>query len=146
IGCRAIFTTHYHELCELAETRGRVVNLSVAVSETGGEVVFLRRLVEGGASASYGIQCARIAGLPEHVVRRARRLLRGFEAHAPRNERRQLSLFGAVPLPPDEPEPPPVDPVRAAVLALDPDNLAPREALEALYRLRRLATEPSSST
>lgn len=145
IGCRSIFATHYHELCDLSETRPKVVNLSVAVSETGGDVVFLRRLVEGGASASYGIQCARIAGLPEHVIQRARRLLRSFEAHAPRNERRQLSLFGAVPLPPEVEEPPTVDPVRAAVEALDPDALSPREALEAIYRLRRLCADPSST-
>ncbi len=142
--CRAMFATHYHELCELVETRGGVVNQSIAVSEWGEEIVFLRRLKEGGASRSYGIQCARLAGLPPHVVARATRLLKRFEKHAPRNERDQLSLFGA--LAPEEaaPEAPPVDPLREALAGVDPDRLTPREALDALYRLRGLLAEPPS--
>jgi DNA mismatch repair protein MutS len=92
---RTLFATHYHELCDLAEMRENVVNRSIAVSEHGDSVVFLRRLKEGGASRSYGIQCARLAGLPDAVIARARTLLDRFEKHAPRNERQQLSLFGA---------------------------------------------------
>ena len=141
IRCRAMFATHYHELCELAESRPGVVNQSIAVSEWGEDIVFLRRLKEGGASRSYGIQCARLAGLPVHVVKRARALLKGFEKHAPRNERDQLSLF-AVASPADaEPEPEPVDPLREALAALDPDSLSPREALDRLYALRALIAE-----
>lgn len=146
VGCRALFATHYHELCDLADTRDRVVNQSVAVSESGDQILFLRRLKEGGASRSYGIQCARLAGLPEHVIRRARGLLTRFEKHAPRNERQQLSLFGsAPPLDPEPPEPPP-DPLRTALAELDPDAMSPRQALEALYQLKRLLSEPSSVT
>ncbi len=146
IGCRTLFATHYHELCDLVETRTGVVNQSVAVSEYGEEIIFLRKLKEGGASRSYGIQCARIAGIPQHVIQRATRLLTRFEKHAPRNEREQLSLFGAVGAPTAaelEPEVPVRDPVRDAIAALDPDSLTPRQALDKLYELRRLTRESS---
>jgi DNA mismatch repair protein MutS len=76
VGCLGMFATHYHELCELAEDRAGVVNQSVAVSESGEKILFLRRLKEGGASRSYGIGCARIAGLPGQVVQRATALLK----------------------------------------------------------------------
>jgi DNA mismatch repair protein MutS len=138
VGCRAMFATHYHELCELAETRPAVANQSVAVSESGDQILFLRTLKEGGASRSYGIQCGRLAGLPAQVVTRARGLLRHFEKHAPRNERQQLSLFGGLVVAAEEPEPA-VDALREALRGLDPDKLSPREALDALYRLRSLA-------
>jgi DNA mismatch repair protein MutS len=142
IGCRAMFATHYHELCELADDRPGVVNQSVAVSEFRGEIVFLRKLKDGGASRSYGIQCARLAGLPGHVIERADRLLTRFEKHAPRNDRSQLSLFGAVGAPADD-EPEPADAVddsalREALAELDPDEMSPRQAHDALYALREL--------
>jgi DNA mismatch repair protein MutS len=144
VRCRALFATHYHELCDLAATEPGVVNQSVGVSEVGDEIVFLRTLREGGASRSYGIQCARLAGLPAATVDRARALLATFEKNALRNDRQQLSLFGtAAPAAPARPAPPPrPDPVREAVNALDPDTLTPREALDALYRLRALARTP----
>jgi len=150
IRCRGMFATHYHELCELAAQKPGVVNQSVGVSELRGEIVFLRRLKEGGASRSYGIQCARLAGLPHHVVDRSQRLLTRFEKHAPRNERHQLSLFGSVGAPdPGEPEPhAAADPLAAAVLeavrALDPDALTPRQALDALYALAERARDPEA--
>lgn len=143
IGCRTLFATHYHELCELAEGRSGVVNQSVAVSDLGDEIIFLRQLREGGASRSYGIQCARLAGLPRHVVDRASRLLRQFEKYAPRNEREQLSLFGGRKAPSTE-EPPPElaspepDELRMFARSLDPDSMTPRQALDALYQLRSL--------
>ncbi|MCB9678505.1 MAG: DNA mismatch repair protein MutS [Alphaproteobacteria bacterium] len=139
--CRAIFATHYHELCDLAADIDHVVNQSVAVSELGEEIVFLRRLREGGASRSYGIQCARLAGLPTPVVARARSLLKRFEKHAPRNERQQLSLFGSADAHPsaaEVEEEAEVDALRDALRAIDPDSLSPREAHDALYRLREL--------
>lgn len=139
IRCRAIFATHYHELCELANTRDGVVNQSVAVSEWEGQIVFLRTLREGGANRSYGIQCARLAGLPGHVVERSKSLLRGFEKHAPRNAQQQLSLFGVPGQPIEAPEEEVVeDPLRAALATADPDALTPRLALELLYELRSL--------
>lgn len=145
VGCRALFATHYHELCELAEVHDGVINQSVAVSEWGEEIVFLRTLKEGGASRSYGIQCARLAGMPEPVVARARTLLTRFEKHAPRDGRQQLSLFGAPGLPsvPERDEAP--EPVAAQdsaaeemLRSLDPDEMSPRQAHDALYRLRAL--------
>ncbi|MBW2258615.1 MAG: DNA mismatch repair protein MutS, partial [Deltaproteobacteria bacterium] len=138
VRCRALFATHYHELCELADTRPAVVNQSIAVSEWGERIVFLRRLKEGGSSRSYGIQCARLAGLPEHVVERARGLLTQFEKHAPRDERDQLSLFATTgrPAEPEPPEPP--DALREALAEVDPDALSPREAQATLYQLREL--------
>ncbi|MBW2256056.1 MAG: DNA mismatch repair protein MutS, partial [Deltaproteobacteria bacterium] len=138
VRCRALFATHYHELCELADARPAVVNQSIAVSEWGERIVFLRRLKEGGSSRSYGIQCARLAGLPEHVVERARGLLTRFEKHAPRDERNQLSLFATTgrPAEPEPPEPP--DALREALAEVDPDALSPREAQATLYQLREL--------
>lgn len=140
VGCRAMFATHYHELCELADTRPTVVNQCVAVSEWGDRILFLRRLQDGGASRSYGIQCARLAGLPEGVLDRARQLLTHFEKHAPRNEDQQLSLFGTAraPGPAAPAEPPPPDDLRTRLAAVDPDALSPREAHDLIYQLRDL--------
>jgi len=137
IGARAMFATHYHELCELAATRPAVANQSVAVAEADGEIVFLRRLKEGGASRSYGVQCARLAGLPGQVVERATAMLTRFEKAAPQQDRQQLALFAAeAPAQPEEEEA--TDPLREVLCALDPDTLSPREAHAALYALRDL--------
>jgi len=141
VGARALFATHYHELCELAETRPAVRNQSVAVSEWDGEILFLRTLREGGASRSYGIQCARLAGIPDLVIGRASDLLTHFEKHAPRDDRNQLSLFGtfSAPAPAAAPEVRvETHPVVDALAAVDPDDLTPRAALQELYRLRAL--------
>ena len=80
IGCRTLFATHYHELQDLARERPRVRNLTVAVREVGDQVVFLRKLVAGGASRSYGIEVAKLAGLPAEVLARAREILRNLES------------------------------------------------------------------
>jgi DNA mismatch repair protein MutS len=142
VRCRGVFATHYHELAALTESCMRVRNFHVAVSEHQERVVFLRKVRPGPASGSYGIQCARLAGLPRPVVQRAGELLKQLERRRPRPEATQLSLFGA----PAEPvAPPPAaplsDPIREAVAGIDPDVLTPREALDALYRLRRLLDE-----
>jgi DNA mismatch repair protein MutS len=148
IGCRALFATHYHELCELAQSAPRVANQHVAVSDSGGEIAFLRKLQDGGASRSYGIQCAKLAGLPVPVVERARKLLSRYEKAVP-PERRQLALFAGTetetvpgtapePTPVPEPTPPPADKLREKLSALKPDDMSPREALTALYALRDL--------
>jgi DNA mismatch repair protein MutS len=80
IGARTLFATHYHELTDLAREKPRVKNLSVAVNESGGKVTFLRKLVPGGANRSYGIEVARLAGLPPEVVARAREILANLES------------------------------------------------------------------
>ncbi len=156
--CRALFATHYHELIALADELPRACNQHIAVSEWGERVVFLRTLKEGGASRSYGIQCARLAGLPDPVVERARALLLELErrprAGAPA---KQLSLFGARENPRVEPQgptpaPPPdllklhedwlqSDPLRRKILGSSPDELTPRQALEMLYQLREIAAQ-----
>lgn len=100
IGCRTLFATHYHELTALAESSRHVANVSVSAREQGEEVVFLHRLVRGAASRSYGVAVARLAGLPESVLARARALLAKLEAgEGPRTlgsepAKRQLGLFG----------------------------------------------------
>jgi DNA mismatch repair protein MutS len=139
IGCRTLFATHYHELQDLARERRAVRNLTVAVREVGERVVFLRKLVEGGASRSYGIEVAKLAGLPGEVLARAREILKNLEAlemdeggHAAlaRGRRRrtepesQLALFGA----PD----PALAELAKALAALDVDALRPIDALNLL--------------
>jgi DNA mismatch repair protein MutS len=141
---RALFATHYHELADLASTKPRVRNWHFACSESGGEVLFLRRMEPGAASRSYGIEVARRAGLPPTVLRRAREVLANLEGGEfdergrPRLARdrsapsaAQLPLFGEV-----------EDPLRARLCALAPEEMTPLEALVELERLHRLAKEP----
>jgi DNA mismatch repair protein MutS len=78
-GCRTLFATHYHELTDLARTRPGVANCNVAVREWNDDVIFLRKIVEGPADQSYGIQVARLAGLPEPILKRAREILQNLE-------------------------------------------------------------------
>ena len=145
-GPKTLFATHYHELTELAMTKPRAKNYNVAVSEWNGEIIFLRKIVEGGASRSYGIQVARLAGLPEEVVQRAREVLANLEqgeldeTGAPRlahgkkeggeHGTNQLNLFG----------------VREGELyrelhAMDPSRVTPLEAIELLYRWKKMMKE-----
>ena len=77
---KTLFATHYHELTQLSETLMGVKNYSVAVRERGEQIVFLRKIIEGAADRSYGIQVGRLAGLPDPVVGRAREILFGLEA------------------------------------------------------------------
>ena len=143
VGALCVFATHYHELAALAETCDGVRNLHVAATEHNDRIVFLRALRAGPAPGSYGIQCARLAGLPGPVVERARRLLGQLEKKRPKPEATQMSLFGAGPVHAvvEPPTAPLVDPVRAAMEAMDPDVMSPREAQAALYRLRELCRE-----
>ncbi len=145
IGCRTLFATHYHELQELSRERPRVKNVSISVREVGEKVVFLRKLVAGGASRSYGIEVAKLAGLPPEVLARARQVLKNLEAMeldeaghpqlaVGRREKgraaasgagSQLGLFGA---PPD----PALAAVREELASLDMDALRPLDALNLL--------------
>ena len=132
IGARTLFATHYHELVALADTRPRVRNVSVAVREHKGEIVFLRRVVPGGANRSYGVDVARLAGLPSTVIARARDIMGKLEGgavdHRGWTGGAQLSLL---------PSAPPA-PVLAKLAAIDPDRTTPLEALALLAELRRL--------
>jgi DNA mismatch repair protein MutS len=137
VGCRTLFATHYHELQDLARERPAVRNLTVAVREVGEQVVFLRKLVQGGASRSYGIEVAKLAGLPREVLVRAREILKNLEAlevdeggHAAlaRGSRRpdpvtQLALFGGAAADPV------LEEIAKALRALDVDALRPLDAL-----------------
>jgi len=78
-GVKTLFATHYHELTELAQTKARVKNFNIAVKEWNDEIIFLRKLVKGGTNRSYGIQVARLAGIPSHVIRRAKKILYSIE-------------------------------------------------------------------
>ncbi len=151
IGARTLFATHYHELVDLAREKPRVRNCQVAVKETGGKVVFLRKLVPGGASRSYGIEVARLAGLPPEVVGRSREILANLEsgelddAGRPRLSggqkkaaKAQLGLFVA------EPGPQLSDgeaKVLAELRGLSTDTTTPLEALNLLAKLRRELSE-----
>jgi DNA mismatch repair protein MutS len=132
---RTLFATHYHELVELAAAKPRIRNAHFEVREWGHDVVFMRRLAEGGASRSYGIQVARLAGLPEAVVARARQVLATLEAGGARGPARppQLSLFDAAPR---ESGPSPTESAALDELRrLDADRLAPLDALLLVHRL-----------
>ena len=155
IGCRTLFATHYHELCELARTRKGVVNTNVAAKEFGEEMVFLRKLVPGGANRSYGVAVARLAGLPEIVLARARALLVDLERGAPLPSgapaklrgldgggRAQLDLFGQ---PVDSHAERPPSEVERTLAQLDIDRMRPVDALVALARLRDLLAGPNGA-
>jgi DNA mismatch repair protein MutS len=145
-GVKTLFATHYHELTDLALTKPRVKNYNVAVKEWNEEVIFLRKLVEGGTNRSYGIQVARLAGVPPNVLARAKEVLKNIEtgefngagepvlarsaAPAGKDTTSQLSLFktdGEV--------------IIEALKKLDISNLTPLEALNRLHALRELIGE-----
>jgi len=144
-GVKTLFATHYHELTDLARELPRVRNYNIAVKEWQGRVLFLRKMVRGGTSHSYGLEVARLAGLPKSIIERGKRLLRTFEsgnkggAAIPAGGRRksstdtpsvQMSLFGE----------------RGALLAekiqsVDPNSLTPLDALQLVFELKRLSEE-----
>jgi DNA mismatch repair protein MutS len=137
-----LFATHFHELTALAETLPRLVNLTMRVSEFKGTLAFLHEVVHGAADRSYGIQVAKLAGLPPSVVKRARQVLAGLEASRAGGTLDSLPLFSYEPR--ELPAAPPPDEALAALAALDPDALSPREALEALYKLKRLIEDKAN--
>ncbi|MEX2446835.1 MAG: DNA mismatch repair protein MutS, partial [Dehalococcoidia bacterium] len=135
---RTLFATHYHELTALAGTLPRVANRSVAVREEGQDVVFLHRIVDGGADRSYGVHVAALAGLPRAVVARARELLATLETGAP-GMAEDAPAAGDVPAAQLPLAAPPAEAVLEELAALDPDALTPLEALQRLYELRTAA-------
>jgi DNA mismatch repair protein MutS len=134
---RTLFATHYHELTDLAQTKERIKNYNFAVKEWRGEIIFLRNLVEGAASHSYGIHVARLAGMPGNVIARAKEILARLEgsqdgrgeSFKPRGQvagdpPAQMGLFN--------PEP---DPIRTQLRNLDVTEMTPVEALNVLHKL-----------
>jgi len=138
IGCRAMFATHYHELCELAETEDGVVTFNVAAREYGDEVVFLHKLVEGATNKSYGVAVARLAGVTEIVLARAKTILADLEAGDPLPGGRRASLRGRAQLELFAPAAAPDEPseVERTLAELDVDRLRPVDALVTLARLK----------
>jgi DNA mismatch repair protein MutS len=128
-----LFATHYFELTEFPARHEGAINLHVGAVESGHDIVFLHQIEPGPASRSYGVQVARLAGMPASLVRQARATLEALEAKAEASHA-QVDLFAAPPAA-ATPEP---SAVEQALAAVDPDRLSPREALEALYRLREL--------
>ena len=147
--CRALFATHYHELTALTERLGALACRSMRVREWQGAIVFLHEVVKGSADRSYGIHVAKLAGLPDAVVARAKEVLESLETGAQGRSLAtmidDLPLFSAAKATVESAAPP--DPVAASVLdrvrQIDPDDLTPRAAMEALYELRALAAEKS---
>jgi len=130
-----LFATHYFELTEFPAKHPQAQNWHVSAVESGEDIVFLHELQPGPASRSYGVQVARLAGMPASLVRQARATLEALEARSNAADD-QFDLFAAPPAPPPLPEP---SELLQALAKVDPDTLSPREALEALYQLKRLA-------
>ena len=152
-GVKTLFATHYHELTELALSRNRVKNYNIGVREWNDSIIFLHKIMRGGTNRSYGIQVAALAGVPPKVVERAHEILKNIEkgefdhfgtpriaasktqknkksARAAAKHPNQLSLFAGG-----------TDPVREKLEAIKPDGLAPIEALNLLYELKKLSEE-----
>ena len=143
--CRALFATHFHELTALAGRLDRLHNATVRVKEWQGEVVFLHEVVAGAADRSYGIQVAKLAGLPASVIERAKVVLAKLEQEdraAPKGFE-DLPLFAVPSKPAQEMQHPAEDLLAAALVsalaAINPDDLSPREAMDALYMLESQA-------
>jgi DNA mismatch repair protein MutS len=136
-----LFATHYHEVTDLAKTRPRVANYNVAVKEWNDQIIFLRKVVPGAADKSYGIQVAKLAGIPQTVIERAREILITLERkerdvveetrrHGPSPSSRQLSLFGAR-----------EQDVLETLRGVQIETLSPIEALNKLDQLRKKLVE-----
>jgi DNA mismatch repair protein MutS len=140
IRARTLFATHFHELTQLEPRLPELRLAAMQVREWKGEVVFQHHVAPGAAAKSWGVQVARLAGVPRAVTSRAATVLTELEARASGPAMTgELPLFTAAPARPGSPPHPPLHPALEALRALDPDSLAPREAMAALYRLKALA-------
>ena len=133
LGCKTLFATHYHELTELEGAVEGVKNYNIAVKKRGEDITFLRRIVRGPADDSYGIEVAKLAGMPGSVTRRAHEVLRALEASAPKHKVEQmdfdaLAAYSSPALPGEMME---------KLEALDVETLTPIEALNFLYELKK---------
>ena len=140
-GCRALFATHYHEMAALSAKLDGVENATVTVKEWEGDVVFLHEVKRGTADRSYGVQVARLAGLPPAVVARAKVVLEALEKGEREGGSTQKALIDDLPLFSATPTAPPQQrteesAIEAALETIHPDQMTPLEALETLYRLK----------
>jgi DNA mismatch repair protein MutS len=129
--CRALFATHYHELTQLTASLPMMRCATMRIKEWNGDVIFLHEVIAGCADKSYGIHVAALAGLPPQAVERARQVLQILE-----DQRKDMPSIPDAPLPMAMPQ---SSPVEAALRDLALDDLSPRQALEALYRLKGMA-------
>ncbi|MCB0168213.1 MAG: DNA mismatch repair protein MutS, partial [Anaerolineae bacterium] len=140
IRAKTLFATHYHELTEVAKYLPHLRNYNVAVAEEGSKVIFLHKIVPGGADRSYGIHVAQIAGIPKAVIDRANEILEELEGNADFRERRERTrqAFSGVQMSFLAPE---THPLVEEIKELDVDSLSPLEALNKLYKLKQRAME-----
>jgi len=133
LGAKTLFATHYHELTELEQTLGGVKNFNIAIKSRGEELIFLRKIIPGGADRSYGIEVAKLAGLPDTVVKKARAVLKELESSsghrpqllcAPQTDQMSLEAMGEAEV---------IDRLRRT----QPDTLTPIEAMQLLYELKQ---------
>jgi len=141
--CRALFATHYHELTNLSEKLDRVDNATVAVKEHEGDVIFLHEVRRGAADRSYGVQVAKLAGLPPSVVERARVVLDALEKGEREGHGKREAFIDDLPLFAASPPPQPKAPAKESLAEkrlgeILPDELTPREALDLIYELKGL--------
>jgi len=140
--CRALFATHYHEMTALSDKLGGVENATVTVKEWEGDVIFLHEVKKGAADRSYGVQVARLAGLPDSVVTRARVVLEMLEKGEREGKVGQKALLDDLPLFSTTPAPAPVQTKESEIAArmrdIMPDDLTPKDALALLYELKNL--------
>ncbi|MGH2510474.1 MAG: MutS-related protein, partial [Ktedonobacteraceae bacterium] len=141
-GARTLFATHYHELVEIAKTLPRIQCMNVAVAEEAGHVIFLHKIVAGGADKSYGVHVAQIAGIPKPVIHRAEEILTELERKGDARTRRkimheipeptviQMTMFASEP-----------HPLLKDLQQLSIDELTPIEAISKLYELQKRARE-----
>ena len=137
--CRGLFATHYHELTALSDQLPRLENVSVDVREWKGDVIFLHQVSPGAADRSYGVAVAKLAGLPPSVISRAQSILRNLEENSSSRDmpNTDLPLFSHHTTESQEPTDTSVEnPALAMLSKIDPDSLTPRDALDAVYRLK----------
>ncbi len=140
--CRCLFATHYHELTGLSSKLTGLTNATVAVREWEGDIIFLHEVRQGSADRSYGVQVAKLAGLPPAVIERARTVLEKLESGEEKSGASASGLIEELPLFSATPAPAPVQQKSSAVedylSEITPDDLSPREALDILYKLKKL--------
>ncbi len=146
---RALFATHYHEMTQLSDKMAGVQNATVAVKEWEGDVIFLHEVRKGAADRSYGVQVAKLAGLPETVIERARAVLEALEMGDREGGARQKALIDDLPLfsaaPPAFIQKPGISPeLETKIADLLPDEMTPKEALQVIYDLKALASQKTA--
>ena len=134
LGAKTLFATHYHELTDIEQTLPGVKNFNIAVKKRQGDMIFLRKIVPGAADDSYGIEVAKLAGIPDRVITRAREILKDLESGAPERAKPaaapvsdQVSMLDMQ-----------SDELRRTLEAITVETLTPIEALNQLYQLKQL--------